>query len=514
MSREPNQANALQRIVIVGGGSAGWMTAAALSSMLGGLGTSIELVESDAIGTVGVGEATIPDMLNFNRMLGIDEAEFMAATDATFKLGIEFVNWGKVGERYFHPFGKHGVDMQGIDFHQYWLAAQNRGHAEPIERYSMSAHAAYAGKFVHPNADPKSPRSHIRYAYHFDATRYAAYLRRYAEANGVVRTEGRVSNVGLNAESGAVERLTLDDGRAVEGDFFFDCTGFRALLMRGALGTKFRDWSEWLPCDSAQTVACEHNGPVPPYTRATARDAGWQWRIPTQKRTGNGHLYCSDFISDQDAQDVLVQSLDGAPLGEPRKIAFKTGCLETFWEKNVVGIGLSSGFLEPLESTSLYLIQTGISKFISLFPTADTPRAVVDEYNRQMRTEFEQVRDFIILHYKTTQRDDTPFWRRCRDMDIPNSLSRKIELFREAGRIFRDDDELFTRPSWVAVMVGQNMLPERVDPMVAQLPPAQIEHSLASMRAGMMRAADALPVHAAYLAQFTQHAKRSNTHAA
>ena len=493
----------LKRLVIVGGGSAGWMTAAALSSLLSDSDVSITLVESDAIGTVGVGEATIPDMVLFNQMLGVDEAEFMAATDATFKLGIEFVDWGRKGERYFHPFGRHGVDMQGIDFHQYWLAARARGLREPIERYSMSANAAYAGRFAHPTQD-NSPRAMIRYAYHMDATRYAAFLRRYAEGLGVMRVEGRVDAVAQHPESGHVRKLSLDDGRTVEGDFFFDCTGFRALLMRGALGVGFADWSHWLPCNSAQTVACAHNGPLMPYTRATARGAGWQWRIPTQARTGNGHIYAADFTTDDAARDTLMDSLDGAPLGEPRLIRFTTGCLTRFWQGNVVGIGLASGFLEPLESTSLYLIQAGISKFITLFPNGDLPDEVVDEYNRQMRREFEQVRDFIVLHYHATQRDDSAFWNHVRTMPVPDSLARKIALFRAAGRVFRDEDELFTRPSWTAVMLGQNVLPERVDAIVGALPPAQVAHSLSSMRAGMLRAVDALPAHSDYLQRFTQ----------
>ena len=494
----------LKRLVVVGGGSAGWMVAAALSRLLSGSAVSVTLVESDAIGTVGVGEATIPDMTLFNQMLGIDEREFMAATDATFKLGIEFVDWGRKGEAYFHPFGEHGVDMQGIDFHQYWLAAHKRGAGEPIERYSMSAVAAYAGKFAHPSPDPKNPRSHIRYAYHFDATAYAAFLRQYAERLGAVRVEGRVVDVTQDGERGHVTAITLEDGQSIAGDFFFDCTGFRALLMRGALDTGFRDWTHWLPCDTAQTVACTHNGPPPPYTRATARDAGWQWRIPTQKRTGNGHIYSSAHTSHEAARDVLVNSLDGEALGEPRTIRFQTGCLEEFWRGNVVGIGLSSGFLEPLESTSLYLIQAGITKFISLFPDSSIPAVSRDEYNRQMRREFEQVRDFIILHYHATQRDDTPFWRDCAAMDIPDSLQRKIALFEEAGRVFRDDDELFTRVSWVAVMVGQNRVPRRVDPVVGLVPAEQVTRSLASMRDGMRRAVDTLPDHTTYLARYTQ----------
>lgn len=489
----------LKHIVIVGGGSAGWMTAAALSSLLDPKTTRLTLIESEQIGTVGVGEATIPDMINFNHMLGIREADFMKATDATFKLGIEFVNWGRQGDRYFHPFGEHGADMQGVDFHQYWLHTHHNGNAHPIEDYSLCARAGKAAKFAHPNQNPKSVLSKIRYAYHFDATRYARFLRHYAQQRGVTRVEGIVEHIAVQAETGHVDTLTLGNGTHIQGDFFFDCTGFRSLLMRQILGVKFQDWSHWLPCNSAQTVACEHAGSLPSHTRATAKSAGWQWRIPTQQRTGNGHIYSSDFMDDQVATDSLMADLDGAPMGTPRTIRFKTGCLEKFWEKNCIGIGLSSGFLEPLESTSLYLIQMGISKFISLFPDSALPTVVSDEYNRQMNREFKQVRDFIILHYVATERDDSEFWNYCRTMSIPESLSYKMDLFKEAGRFFRNEDELFTRPSWVAVMLGQNVTPRRCDPIVSSLDVAQVEHSLSSMRQAMNMATAQMPTHEAFI---------------
>lgn len=492
----------LKHLVVVGGGSAGWMTAAALSSIVDTRQTRITLIESDAIGTVGVGEATIPDMINFNRMLGISEQDFMRATQATFKLGIEFVDWRRKGERYFHPFGEHGVDMHGIDFHQFWLASQGQSNNRPIEDYSLCSLAGRAGKFTHPSENPKSASSRLRYAYHFDATRYAKFLRFYAEQRGVVRVEGKVETVGLNAESGNIDGLKLDDGRTIEGDFFFDCTGFRALLMRGALETRFTDWSHWLPCNSAQTIACEHSGPLLPYTRATARSAGWQWRIPTQSRTGNGHIYSSNHMEDADAIDVLVSNLDGKPKSDPRTIRFRTGHLETFWKKNCIGIGLSSGFLEPLESTSLYLIQMGISKFITLFPTANPSPVLVDEYNRQMRQQFEQVRDFIVLHYCATERDDSEFWNYCRTMSLPDSLTYKMDLFREAGRVFRYEDELFSRPSWVAVMLGQGITPQVGHPIVNSLPDQEVARSLASMQAGLSAAADKMPNHADYIAHY------------
>jgi tryptophan halogenase len=492
----------LKHLVIVGGGSAGWMTAAALSSMLDSRKVQITLVESEQIGTVGVGEATIPDMINFNRLLGISEVDFMKATDATFKLGIEFANWGRQGDSYFHPFGEHGVDMQGVDFHQYWLSLHQNGSHLPIEDYSLCAVAGKANKFCHPAQNPKSVLSKLRYAYHFNATKYAKFLRLYAEKRGVSRIEGKVETVDVAPETGHIQMLRLDNGKIIEGDFFFDCTGFRALLMRQTLGVGFEDWGHWLPCNSAQTIACEHTKTLPSYTRSTAQSAGWQWRIPTQSRTGNGHIYSTDFMSDDEAQQILLQGLDGAPIGDPRTIRFKTGCLERFWHKNCIGIGLSSGFLEPLESTSLYLIQMGISKFISLFPSGSLQPIVVSEYNRQMRQQFDQVRDFIILHYCATERDDSPFWNYCRTMSTPDSLEHKINLFREAGRVFRYEDELFSRPSWVAVMLGQNIVPKICDPIVATLDPAQVDHSLTSMRRAMADAAGKMPTHAAFIDQY------------
>ena len=491
--------NRLKNIVIVGGGSAGWMTAAALSSMLTPDNVRITLIESDKIGTVGVGEATIPDMLNFNTMLGINEAEFLKATNGTFKLGIQFIDWGRKGDAYIHPFGSIGVDMQGIDFHQYWLHSKANGNPAPLQDYSMCAVAGSQNKFSLPDPNPRSVLSHLRYAYHIDATLYAKYLRSYAEKNGVNRIEGKVEQVRLNAETGNIATLEMEDESVITGDFFFDCTGFRALLTEKALGVAFTDWSHWLPCDSAQTIATERVGPLLPYTKATAKTAGWQWRIPTQHRTGNGHIYSSKYMSDDHAINVLMEGLDSKPIGEPRKISFKTGYRETLWNKNCIAIGLSAGFLEPLESTSLFLIQQGVSRFITLFPTADISSVVRDEYNIQMRKEFDQIRDFIILHYVATQRDDSPFWNYCRNMTIPDTLKRKMDLFRQAGRIFRYDDELFSKPSWIAVCLGQNVMPKACDPIVASLPPEQIQQSLDSMQNAMQQTALKMPSHEAFL---------------
>ena len=497
----------IKHIVIVGGGSAGWMTTAALSRMLpsdndGNHTVKITLIESDKIGTVGVGEATIPDMINFNAMLGINEAEFLKATNGTFKLGIEFIDWGKQGESYIHPFGTHGVDMQGIDFHQYWLHSRANGNSLPLQDYSITAVAAEKGKFAMPDPNPRSLLSHLRYAYHIDATLYAKYLRNYAEERGVNRVEGIVKDVKQAGKNGDIASLTLEDGSHIEGDFFFDATGFRALLTEKTLNVPFEDWSHWLPCDSAQTVASKREGALLPYTKATAKTAGWQWRIPTQHRTGNGHIYSSRFMDDVEALDILMAGLDSEPLGEARKISFKTGRRETLWNKNCISIGLSAGFLEPLESTSLYLIQVGISRFISLFPSAGASPVIRDEYNIQMRKEFDQVRDFIILHYVATERNDSPFWNYCRNMSIPDSLQRKIDLFSEAGRVFRYDDELFSKPSWIAVCLGQNIFPKVSDPIVATIPSEQINHSLNSMRKAMVETSTKMPTHAEFLQRY------------
>lgn len=498
----PDPSKKIQNIVIVGGGSAGWMTAAALSSLLPPQAVQITLIESEQIGTIGVGEATIPDVINFNAMLGIPEQDFLRATNGTFKLGIEFVNWGRIGEAYFHPFGPHGADMQGIDFHQFWMRYRQTNPSSKIETFSLSAIAAKQNKFAMPQNDPRSVLSQLRYAYHFDATAYARYLRSYAEQRGARRIEGKVVETTLNRETGFIDSVSLENGDIVRGDLFFDCSGFRALLMGQALGVGFTDWAHWLPCDTAQTVACERTGALLPYTKSTAKIAGWQWRIPTQHRTGNGHIYASDLISDEDAIESLLGDLDGLAMGTPRKIKFRTGHRDKFWEKNCIAVGLSGGFLEPLESTSLFLIQEGISKFISLFPSADMPVSVIDEYNRQLGKKFEQVRDFIILHYKATQRDDSEFWNYCRNMSVPDSLMQKMELFQEAGRIFRYEDELFTRPSWVAVMVGQNLMPKTVDPIVDSLNAQEIARSLASMQTAMTRASDNMETHEAFLKKY------------
>jgi tryptophan halogenase len=471
------------------------MTAAALSKLLKPRDVSLTLVESDEIGIIGVGEATIPDMLQFNLFLGIVEADLMRATHATFKLGIEFRDWSRDGSHYFHPFGFHGIDIDGLDFHQYWLHCRTAGHAHPIGDYCQTEIVARKNKFAFPDMRVAgAPASYLRYAYHFDAALYAAFLRRYAEDRGVTRVEGKIGEVLRAPESGDVTGVRLNDGRTVTGEFFFDCSGFRSLLLDKALGVPWVDWRHWLPCDGAIAVACRHAGPPRPYTRSTARSAGWQWNIPTQHRTGNGHIFCSEFMGEDEATSTLIGNLDGEIMGTPRLIRFATGHRRRFWEKNCVAIGLSAGFLEPLESTSLYLIRQGISRFIALFPDASLPKVMRDEYNRWMQKDFEQVRDLLIFHYHVNGRDE-PFWRHCRNMIIPESLQRRLALFSEGGRFLRNEGELFPNASWVAVMLGQNVFPRAVDPVVSALPIAEVESKLDLLRRAMNEFADTLPSH-------------------
>ena len=486
----------LKKIVIVGGGAAGWMTAAALSRLLDPREVSLTLVESDEIGIIGVGEATIPDMLQFNLFLGIPEAELMRATLATFKLGIEFVDWSRKGERYFHPFGFHGVDIDGVDFHQYWLKCRQSGHPHSIGDYCLTELLARRGKFAFPDLRVAgAPASYLRYAYHFDATLYARFLRQYAEKRGVRRVEGKVCEVLRAPETGELTGVRLMGGATESGEFFFDCTGFRSLLLGDAMQVPWVDWRHWLPCDRALAVACEHDGPPSPYTRSTAKTAGWQWKIPTRQRTGNGHIWCSDFMGEDEASSMLLDGLDGPALGSPRLIRFATGHRARFWEQNCVAIGLSSGFLEPLESTSLYLIRQGISRFIALFPDASQPAIFRDEYNRWMQKDFEQVRDLLVFHYFANGRDE-PFWQRCRQMDIPDTLRRRMALFAEGGRFLRNEGELFPGASWVAVMLGQGLTPRTVDPLIAAVPITDIEAKLSLLRRAMNEFVDAQPSHA------------------
>ncbi|WP_294272097.1 tryptophan halogenase family protein [uncultured Sphingomonas sp.] len=490
---------AIRSVVIVGGGTAGWMTAAALAHAMP-RGLSITLVESDAIGTVGVGEATIPPIRLFNQTLGIDEAEFLRETKGSFKLGIEFVGWGRAGHRYFHPFGTHGKSFDLVAVHQHWLAAGGPDSGIAFDDLSMAWGAGKRGRFAQPMADPRSVASTFDYAYHFDAGLYARFLRRYAEARGVVRVEGKIAGHTLEDARGHVASVTLDDGRVLTGDLFVDCSGFRGLLIEEALGTGYEDWTHWLPCDRAVAVPCETGGDgLTPYTRSTAREAGWQWRIPLQHRTGNGYVYSSRHISDDQAAATLMANLDGAALGDPRFLRFTTGRRKLMWNRNVVAIGLSSGFMEPLESTSIHLIQAGIAKLLAYFPTQAFEPAGIAEYNRVAITEYERIRDFLILHYKLTERTDSALWRECTAMDIPNTLAMKIDHFRAAGRLVARDMDLFGPASWAAVHIGQFNMPEGLDPLLAYGDMAQSRGFVGKLAGAIGQMAESMPSHTDWL---------------
>ncbi|MBV8688010.1 MAG: tryptophan 7-halogenase [Alphaproteobacteria bacterium] len=490
----------IREIVIVGGGTAGWMAAAAFSRLLD-REVGIALVESDEIGTVGVGEATIPPLVAFNNMVGIDEDEFLAATQGTFKLGIEFVDWGDVGERYFHPFGPHGQDFRGVHFHQLYLREGRRRTLPDISEWSMSGRAASLGRFARPGPDARLPLSQLAYAFHFDAGLYARFLRGRAERDGVKRHEGRIVETELDAESGHVRSVSLADGRRVAGDLFIDCSGFRALLLEEKLATGYEDWSRWLPCDRAVAVPTALPGPPEPFTRATARASGWQWRIPLQHRMGNGLVYAGAYLDKAAAERLLLSHLEAEPLAEPRHLAFTAGRRRLAWNRNVVSLGLSSGFVEPLESTSIHLIQSGIAKLLALFPDRRFDPVERDEYNRQMREVYEDVRDFVILHYKATRRSDSDFWAYCRSMDIPHTLAARLDLWRSKGRVFREGHELFGTASWVAVLLGQGVVPREPEPAADALDPTMIADALDKMRLSYLRMAEHMPPHADFIAR-------------
>ena len=493
----------IRKVVVVGGGTAGWMTAAALSRIMGGVPDfAIELIESDEIGTVGVGEATIPQILLFNELLGLDENDFVRATNATYKLGIEFVDWTRIGHRYVHPFGFYGIDMMGIEFHHHWLKGRALGDATPLDAYSLSSVAGLQGRFMRPQRDqPKSPLSKIAYAFQFDASLYARYLRGFSEAHGVVRTEGRIVDVVQNGESGFVEALILQSGGRVEGDLFIDCSGFRGLLIEQTMKAGFEDWSAWLPCDRAFAVPCENGGDQQPLTRSTARSAGWQWRIPLQHRIGNGYVYSSAHISDDEAAATLLANLDGKPLADPKPLRFTAGHRRKAWVKNVVAFGLAGGFLEPLESTSIHLVQSGIARLMSLFPTRRFEQPEIDRFNAMTQREYVDIRDFLVLHYKATERDDTPFWDYCRTLPPPEGLAAKLEMFRTNGRVYREHEELFTETSWLSVMVGQGMEAKGYHPAADLLPDDETLRRLAHIREVVAQTAAALPTQAQFLEQ-------------
>ena len=493
--------HSIRKIVIVGGGTAGWMAAAAFSALLEKGAFEIVLVESDEIGIVGVGEATIPPLVAFNNLLGINEDAFLAASKGTFKLGIEFVDWGAPGERYFHPFGPHGQDLRAVHFHQLYLREAKKRPLPDIREWSMSGVAAELGRFARPGPDARQPLTQLGYAFHIEAALYARYLRAYAERGGVRRIEGRIVDVAVDGESGHVRSVTLADGTAVEGELFLDCSGFRGLLIEQTLGTGYEDWSRWLPCDRAVAVPCRLPGPPDPFTRSTARAAGWQWRIPLQHRMGNGIVYSSAHLERGEAEALLLANLEGEALAEPRHLSFTAGRRKLAWNGNVVSLGLSSGFVEPLESTSIQLIQSGIAKLLALFPDRRFDPRERAEYNRQMQDLFEDVRDFVILHYKATRRDDSAFWNYCRTMDVPDGLAAKLDLWRSKGRVFREGRELFATASWVAVLLGQGIVPEEHEPWANAIDPEVAADALEKMRLSYRRMAENMPAHADFIAR-------------
>ena len=484
-----------RKIVIAGGGTAGWMAAAAIARTLG-KAVDLTLIESELIGTIGVGESTIPPLVTFNRLLGINEADFMRATQATFKLGIGFENWKEVGHRYFHSFGTTGKDHWTAGFQHFWLNGLERGHHEPYDDYCLELSAAYAHKFAH------LPDDRMNYAYQLDSSLYAKFLRVIAEGDGAVRVEGKIADVELDAASGAITALKLESGQRIEADLFVDCTGFRALLIDGALKSGFEDWTHWLPNDSAIAIQTRSVRPPVPYTLAMAHDSGWQWRIPLQHRTGNGIVFSSHHLDKDAALERLLDNIEGDTLTEPNVLRFKAGVRRQQWVKNCVAVGLSGGFMEPLESTSIHLIQRAVLRLIRMLPLNEVSERDILEFNDQMLTDFLQIRDFLVLHYKATDRRDSEFWRYCADMEIPDSLTQKIELFRETGRVFRRNEELFAENSWVQVMMGQGIMPKSYHPIATKLSDAEMTKLLSTIRDNVARTVAGLPDHEAYVARY------------
>jgi tryptophan halogenase len=490
----------VKEIVIVGGGTAGWMAASALSILLKNPQIKIRLIESEQIGTVGVGEATIPHIRYFNQLLGLNEPDFLKKTNATFKIGIEFVNWGQIGESYFHSFSPYGVNMDGIHFHHYWLRHAMKEGAPPPDEYNLHCLASKRSLFTHPKPELRgSPLGTIEYAFQFDAGLYAKYMRGVAESRGVQRTEGKVVDVTKRSEDGFIESVTLESGETIKGDLFIDCSGFRGLLIEQALETGYDDWSHYLPCNRAVAQGCELDGPPIPYTRATAHKAGWQWRIPLQNRLGNGHVYCGEYISDDEAYEQLKSGFDGTPMGDPKFLRFTTGVRKKTWNKNVIALGLSAGFLEPLESTSIHLIQTAVARLMTNFPDKHFNQSDIDYYNRKTLLEFEQVRDFLILHYCATQRTDSPFWNYVRTMKLPDSLQERIDIYMENGRLYRENNELFSENSWFAVFEGQNLRPKRYHPVIDNMSDEMLDRRMNDVRKTMYKCLEAYEDHQTYL---------------
>jgi len=490
----------INRVVIAGGGTAGWMAAAALSRLVGRQ-LEVTLVESEEIGTVGVGEATIPTLLTMNRLLQIPEPDFIKATSGTFKLGIRFENWLYEGHDYIHSFGDTGKGCWAGGFQHFWKKGQQQGLAEEYGAYCTELRAAVENKFGILSEHK------LNYAYHLDATAYGQYLRRLAEANGTQRIEGQIAHISVSESTGFIDYLQLKDGQQVTGDLFIDCTGFRALLIEDALRTGFDDWSHWLPCNRAWAVQTELTGEPVPYTRAIAHDSGWRWRIPLQHRVGNGLVYCSDYLDDDAARERLLSLVDGTPIINPRPIRFTTGQRRQYWNKNCIALGLSSGFIEPLESTSIHFIQNGIMWLLLMFPDSVMSQASVDEYNNKLRGEAERIRDFIVLHYFANQRTGEPFWDMCRDLPIPESLSQRMALFKETGRVFKPQDDVFSENSWVQVMMGQGLIPESYHNIVDSMSNEQLQQFLGDIQRDVERTVAALPNHGAFVEALVAHAR-------
>ncbi len=490
-----------KKIIIVGGGTAGWMSAAALSNALNPQMFEINLVESKRIGTVGVGEATIPGIVEFNNSLGIDENDFIKKTNATFKLGIEFIDWTKLGDSYIHPFSFFGQSIKGVNFHDFLTKTEIIQSKEEMGQYSLGYMAARNNKFKIPSKDPRDIESTYFYAYHFDASLYADYLENYSVQKGVSKLEAMVTSVNQNAESGFIESITLESGELLEGDLFIDCTGFRSLLIGDALGSKFIDWKKWLPCDRAVAIQSELIAEAAPYTKAIAHEYGWQWQIPLNHRMGNGYVYCSDYINENDAESHLKKHISGELTSSPNHIKFRTGKRERSWVKNCIAVGLSSGFLEPLESTSIHLIQTSVMKLIKYFPVNGISKDLVNQYNQEMNIQFDQVKDFLILHYKTSQRDDSEFWNYCRNIEVPDSLQERMDLFQRTGQIHEREYELFLKDNWLAVLIGQGVYPQSYDSKLDQFTDKDIEFLLTALKGQIQQKVNSMPKHSEILKQ-------------